>query len=106
MFFVKQYWYRFRYKRYFDTIEKFPLTVKQRQSIIVNEDRNLVVAGAGTGKTSTIVGKVGFLIKRKRAKPNEILAIAYNRNAAEELRERIQPTTLWRRTVISNTSAL
>jgi len=93
LFFVKQYWYRFRYKRYFDTIEKFPLTVKQRQSIIVNEDRNLVVAGAGTGKTSTIVGKVGFLIKSKRAKPNEILAIAYNRNAAEELRERIKEKT-------------
>ena len=67
LFFVKQYWYRFRYKRYFDTIEKFPLTVKQRQSVIVNEDRNLVVAGAGTGKTSTVVGKVGFLIKSKRA---------------------------------------
>lgn len=93
MFFVKQYWYRFRYRRYFDSIEKFPLTVKQRQSVIVNEDRNLVVAGAGTGKTSTVVSKVGFLIKSKRAKPNEILAIAYNRNAAEELRERIKEKT-------------
>jgi len=90
LFFVKQYWYRFRYKSYFDTIEKFPLTVKQRQSVIVDEQRNLVIAGAGTGKTSTVVGKVGFLVKTKRARPNEILAIAYNRNAARELRERIK----------------
>ena len=90
LFFVKQYWYRFRYKSYFNTIEKFPLTVKQRQSVIVDEQRNLIIAGAGTGKTSTVVGKVGFLVKTKRAKPNEILAIAYNRNAARELRERIK----------------
>ena len=48
LFFIKQYWYRFRYKSYFDTIEKFPLTVKQRQSVIVDEQRNLVIAGAGT----------------------------------------------------------
>ena len=93
LFFVKQYWYRFRYKGYFDTIEKFPLTVKQRQSVIVDEQRNLVIAGAGTGKTSTVVGKVGFLVKSKRAKPSEILAIAYNRNAARELRERIKEKT-------------
>ena len=90
LFFVKQYWYRFRYKRYFDSVEKFPLTVKQRQSVIVDEERNLVIAGAGTGKTSTVVSKVGFLIKSKRAKPNEILVIAYNRNAAKELQERIK----------------
>lgn len=89
LFFLKQYWYRFRYKFYFDKIEKFPLTVKQRQSIIVDEARNLIIAGAGTGKTSTVVGKVGFLVKTKRAKPHEILAIAYNRNAAQELKDRI-----------------
>jgi len=90
LFFLKQYWYRFRYKKYFDSIERFPLTVKQRQSVIVNEQRNLVIAGAGTGKTSTVVGKIGFLVKSKQAKPDEILAIAYNRSAAKELRERIK----------------
>ena len=89
LFFIKQFWYRFRYKRYFDTIEKFPLSVKQRQSIIVDEKRNLVIAGAGTGKTSTVVGKVGYLVKFKKVIPNEILVIAYNRNAAKELKNRI-----------------
>ena len=90
LFFVSQYWYRLRYKRFFDTIEKFPLTIKQRQSIIVDEYRNLVIAGAGTGKTSTVIGKIGFLIRSKRAEPREILAIAYNRNAAKEIKERIK----------------
>ena len=92
LFFVKQYWYRFWYNRYFNNIEKFPLTTKQRQAIIVDEHRNLVIAGAGTGKTSTVVGKVGFLTKTKKAKPSEILVIAYNRNAAAELKERIEKT--------------
>lgn len=93
LFFLKQYWYRLKYRSYFDSIEKFPLTVKQRQSIIVDEHRNLVIAGAGTGKTSTVVGKVGFLIKSMRAKPKEILAIAYNRDAAKELKDRIKEKT-------------
>ena len=90
LFFMKQYWYRFLYREFFDNIEKFPLTLKQRQSIIVDEKRNLIIAGAGTGKTSTIVGKVGFLIKYKKVEPEDILVIAYNRNAAKELKDRIK----------------
>ena len=90
LFFLWQIWYRFRYNHYFNTVEKFPLTVKQRQAIIVNEDRNLVVAGAGTGKTSTVIGKIGFLTKTQRAAAKDILVVAYNRNAALELRERIE----------------
>ena len=56
----------------------------------MDEDRNLVIAGAGTGKTSTVVGKVGYLLKSKKIKPDELLVIAYNRNAAAELKERIE----------------
>ena len=62
LFFYKQYWKRFRYRKYFSSIEKYPLTLRQRQAIIVDEQRNLVIAGAGTGKTSTVVGKVGYLV--------------------------------------------
>ena len=89
LFFVRQSCARRRYRRFFDCVEKHPLTLKQRQAIIVDEKRNLIIAGAGTGKTSTIVGKVGYLTKSKKCKAGEILVIAYNRNAAEELRERI-----------------
>jgi DNA helicase-4 len=41
----------------FNSIEKYPLTKSQIRSIITDEYANLVIAGAGTGKTSTIVGK-------------------------------------------------
>ena len=48
---------------FFDTIEKFPLTPRQREAVASDEDATLVIAGAGTGKTSTILAKIGLLLK-------------------------------------------
>tara|TARA_R110000782_G_scaffold166829_11_gene258804 strand:- start:2824 stop:5727 length:2904 start_codon:yes stop_codon:yes gene_type:complete len=78
------------YKDYFDQLESNPLTEAQRNACIENEDANLVLAGAGTGKTSTIVGKAGYLIETDSAQPNEILMLAFARKAAEEMEERIE----------------
>ena len=50
------------HKDFFDKVEKQPLTDLQRKAIILNEQRNLVIAGAGTGKTSTIIGKIGYTL--------------------------------------------
>ncbi|MFT4041357.1 MAG: AAA family ATPase, partial [Thermomicrobiales bacterium] len=72
----------------FDTIERFPLADQQRRAVVTNEDAVLVVAGAGTGKTSTVVSRVDYLIRRGLARPEQILVVAYNRSAATELRER------------------
>lgn len=79
-----------RWKRFFDDVERFPLTQLQREAIILDEKRNLVVAGAGTGKTATLTGKVGYLVKSGKAEPNEILLLAYNVNAVEEMKGRIK----------------
>lgn len=76
-------------KTFFDNLESSPLTNSQRVSIIMDDDANLVVAGAGTGKTSTVMGKISYLIKRKIVKPTEILALAYGKDAAAEMRERV-----------------
>lgn len=73
----------------FDRIESNPLTDKQRDACIVDEDNNLVLAGAGTGKTSTMIGRVGYLVESQQALPKEILMLAYGTKAAEEMRERI-----------------
>jgi DNA helicase-4 len=78
------------YKELLDTVEKNPLTQEQREAIVTNEDATLVVASAGSGKTSLLVGKVGYLIEKQMADPNEILILAFNRNAKEEIFERIQ----------------
>jgi DNA helicase-4 len=78
------------YKDYFDQLESNPLTQSQRYACIEDEDANLVLAGAGTGKTSTMVGKAGYLIESQSASPDEILMLAFARKAAEEMQERIE----------------
>jgi DNA helicase IV len=79
-----------RHRKFFDTIESQPLTELQRRSIILDERRNLVVAGAGTGKTSVIIAKAGYLIESGKCKPEDILLLAFNNNAAKELTERCE----------------
>ena len=82
-----------KFKPLFDKIEDNPLTFAQRKSIVIDEDSTLVVAGAGTGKTSTVVGKVSYLLKKKEIKPNEILALVYGKNAATEMKQRVKEKT-------------
>jgi DNA helicase IV len=78
-----------RFKDYFDSALATPLTYEQREACIRLEDSNLLVAAAGSGKTATMVSKVVYLLKKKLYKPHEILVLAYNKDAAEELRTRI-----------------
>jgi len=78
-----------RYKGFFDEIESNPLTIEQRKAVVVDEENNLVIAGAGTGKTSTIIAKAVYLIDKGLAKPEEILLIAFNRDVVEEMKKRL-----------------
>lgn len=52
----------------------------------------LVVAGAGSGKTKTLIHKVEYLIKEKGLRPDEILCITFTNKAAREIKERIKKT--------------
>lgn len=74
---------------FFDKVESNPLTSEQRLGVLRNNDRNMVLAAAGTGKTSVMVAKALDLIDRGLAQPSEILILAYNRAAANELQERL-----------------
>ena len=77
------------FKPLFDGLEENPLTENQREAIINDNDSSLIVAGAGTGKTSTVMGKIAYLLKRKIVNENEILALAYGKDAAQEMRDRL-----------------
>ncbi|MEQ5808704.1 UvrD-helicase domain-containing protein [Alteromonas sp. NFXS44] len=74
---------------FFDTVESNPLTTKQRLAVLRSNDRNMVLAAAGTGKTSVMVAKTLDLIDRALAKPQDILVLAYNRSASLELKARL-----------------
>ena len=50
----------------------------------------LVIAGAGTGKTTVLVERVVHLIEKKHALPGEILAVTFTENSARELAERVE----------------
>jgi DNA helicase-4 len=76
-------------KDMFDDVNGTSLDQQQRIAIIKDEDNNLIVAGAGSGKTTTVAGKVKYLIHRFNIKPHEILLITFTRKASEEMRERI-----------------
>ena len=66
-----------------------PLTEEQAEAVATDEDITLVLAGAGTGKTAVIVAKVAHLVRNVGVSPTDILVLAYNRNAAEEIRHRL-----------------
>ncbi len=74
----------------FETIQQYPLTHEQRLALICDEDATLVLAGAGSGKTAVIAAKAAYLIKRRIRKPEEVLLIAYGKDAAKEMSERIK----------------
>lgn len=54
----------------------------------------LVIAGAGSGKTSLLIGRAKYLVESGRAKPGQILMLAYNADAAAELRERAEASNI------------
>ncbi|TKJ18272.1 MAG: hypothetical protein CEE42_16635, partial [Promethearchaeota archaeon Loki_b31] len=70
---------------------KYPLDIDQRRAIIRDDKHNLVVAGAGSGKTSVLSSRIAYLIRRKdKISSEKILALALTRVAAQEMRERIK----------------
>ena len=69
-------------------VENHPLDREQRKSIYDPAKFNLVVAGAGSGKTTTILGKILYLLQSGFASPPEILVLSFTHDSATELRER------------------
>lgn len=78
------------HKTFFDNVETNPLTPSQRRACVIDNDNNLLLAGAGTGKTSVMVGRSGYLVNSSQATYDEILLLAYGNKAAAEMDERIK----------------
>ncbi len=74
---------------FFRKVEKSPLTEEQTRATVCFDNRVRVIAAAGSGKTSTMVARAGYAIRRGIAQPTEILALAFNKKAAGELSERL-----------------
>ena len=69
-------------------VENHPLDREQRKAIYDPARFSLTVAGAGSGKTTTILGKILYLLQSGFASPPEILVLSFTHDSATELRER------------------
>lgn len=81
-------------KVYFDNLFKgiddnIMLDDEQRRAVVSDEDYMMVIAGAGSGKTTTMAAKVKYLVDIKKVDPDEILLISYTNKAVDELKQRV-----------------
>lgn len=79
-----------QYSGFFAGIESSPLNPAQARAVVNGERSLLVLAGAGSGKTSVLVARAGWLLTRGEAAPDQILLLAFGRQAAQEMDERIR----------------
>jgi len=80
----RQYW-----QVLFEQCESSPLNLAQQQAVLMNNDHNLILAGAGSGKTSVLSARVGYLLQSHQAQADEILLVAFGRAAANEMKQRL-----------------
>lgn len=66
------------------------LDKQQTKAAMVNNKNTIIIAGAGSGKSLTMVGKIKYLVQVKKIKLNEILCITFTNNAAKSLEEKIR----------------
>ncbi|HDR2373675.1 TPA: DNA helicase IV [Enterobacter asburiae] len=79
-----------QYADFFSTVESSPLNPSQARAVVNGEQSLLVLAGAGSGKTSVLVARAGWLLTTGEAVADQILLLAFGRKAAQEMDERIQ----------------
>ncbi len=81
-------------KEYVDLFKRENLILDddQQTAIITDDKHNLVVAGAGSGKTEVLITRIAYLIKRKSdtIRSNRILALAFQNKAANEIQDRLK----------------
>ncbi len=74
----------------FDEVDPNIQLDEEQKEVVKKDGDLLVIAGAGSGKTTTMVAKVKYLVEIKKVNPKEILLISYTNKATEELKTRIQ----------------
>ena len=79
-----------QYAEFFQQIESSPLNPGQARAVVNGEESVLVLAGAGSGKTSVLVARAGWLMARGEASADQILLLAFGRKAAQEMDQRIK----------------
>ena len=80
-----------RSKDFFDCLTRqfdLELNDDQKVAVVTDEDSTQIIASAGTGKTTTLISKVKYLIECKDVEPHKILCLSYNRNSTDHLKDK------------------
>ncbi|KOY63650.1 DNA helicase IV [Photorhabdus heterorhabditis] len=78
-----------QYRDFFQRVETSSLSLPQSLAVVNGENSVLVLAGAGSGKTAVLVARVGWLLLRQQAIPEQILLLAFDNQGVDEMNERI-----------------
>ncbi|WP_164123372.1 UvrD-helicase domain-containing protein [Sphingobacterium sp. xlx-130] len=78
-----------RSKKYFQTLLSHPLDKQQIDAILHDDDNTLIIAGAGCGKTTTVQGKIEYLLYSGLAKPTDILVLSFAKKNADDLKKKL-----------------
>ena len=65
------------------------LNKEQKEAVLNTEGPNLIVAGAGSGKTRVLTTRLIHIIQQKKAWPNQILCVTFTNKAAKEMQNRV-----------------
>jgi DNA helicase-2/ATP-dependent DNA helicase PcrA len=69
------------------------LNESQKQAVYKTDGPVMILAGAGSGKTRTLVARIQFLLEEKNISPYQVLAVTFSNKAAREMRERLASNT-------------
>ena len=78
------------FKKICGKVENRELDDEQIETIVRDDRNQLVIAGAGCGKTTTIVGKVKYLVKVLKVDPKDILLLSFTRKSATDMKKRVE----------------
>ena len=79
-----------QHRDFFDSVESRPLSEEQIRAVVCFDNHVQVVASAGSGKTSVMVARAAYAVRRGFVAPDQILLLAFNKAAATELQERVE----------------
>jgi DNA helicase-2/ATP-dependent DNA helicase PcrA len=65
------------------------LNESQKQAVLLTDGPVMILAGAGSGKTRTLVARIQYLLEEKQISPYQVLAVTFSNKAAREMRERL-----------------
>ena len=69
------------------------LNPSQKEAVLMTDGPVMILAGAGSGKTRTLVARIQYLLEEKRVSPFQVLAVTFSNKAAREMRERLAVST-------------